>query len=164
MDSECRRALTLHRNAYYVLARELEEDIFAQASSTDSSPPPPLPGVLRGSPSVKTGAGSGSPGAATCRPQLHKRQQNTPVISGASPFLHASASIHSYRLSPEYVHSVLSQSQLNFLEDLRAQKQTLIREYLSEQGGVGHPAKRLHLRKISKVPWRCVFVRVYIAR
>jgi hypothetical protein len=86
---------------------------------------------------VKTGAGSGSPGAATCRPQLHKRQQNTPVILGASPFLHALASIHSYRLSPEYVHSVLSQSQLNFLEDLRAQKQTLIRKYLSEQGGVG---------------------------
>jgi hypothetical protein len=141
MDSECRRALTLHRNAYYVLARELEEDIFARGSSLETSP-----ATFANSPCASAGAcGSPASSSATC------------TLTGAG-LSNSAIDIHSYRLSSDYVQSVLSQSQIEFLEELRKQKQDLIREYLLEQGGVGQPAKRLHLRKISKVPWRCVIV------
>jgi hypothetical protein len=103
MDSECRRALSLHRNAYYVMARELEEDIFARGGTSSDA-------GFRGSP-------IGRQGSPACQQQ--PRQAS------------AAKNIHSYKLSAEYVQSVLSQSQADFLRDLRKQKHDLIQEYLT---------------------------------
>jgi hypothetical protein len=127
MDSECRRALSLQRSAYYVMARELEEDIF-RMHGADSA-------------------------AEACSPLSRTR---------------VAESLQSYKLSAEDVQSVLSQSQAEFLNDVRRQKQELIEAYQvhhhhhqQQKGGKGQPTGRLHLRKLCKVPWRCVFICVW---
>lgn len=136
MDVECRRALSLHRNAYYVMARELEEDIFARKSSTAA--------------------------AAESSPDAYKTsaaRQNSSTAVGSS------MSVQSYKLSAEYVQSVLSPSQTNFLNSIRKQKQDLLDAYhhqaLSQQQQTHAQTQthsRLHLRKFCKVPWRNMYV------
>jgi hypothetical protein len=146
MDSECRRALSLNRNAFYVMARELEEDIFSPPSNHATSHSRIHHHSASHSPYAlhpPTNSHASSPfSSMSSVSSLHSQRNGLELLNN----------IHSYRMSKKYVQSALSQLQQDFLTSVREQKEAVLKTASSSDASA---RKRLGIRSFCKVPWRC---------
>lgn len=105
MDQECRRALSFNMKSYYIMAKELEDEIFSTGNI-----------------------------------HANNTEQESSVIQNSS----------------SHAQSILSRSQLDFLDSVRKRKHNLVHAYQQTAASSQHasPLERLHLREFCKVPWR----------